>query len=154
MVAEVDTAGLIKKNTSVQGKDVFPCFCCGVCCSGYQPHLDSAESQNIADHLGISLQQFYDDCTDPRWPGTDTYLLLHRDGKCLFLERKEGRAKWLCRIHDFKPDACRQWTASLTQKECCKGLSGYWGLSVDDSGTLTGSPEDLKNFQIFLKTLN
>ena len=154
MAAEVDTPWLIEENTSEQGKDVFPCFCCGVCCSEYQPHLDLTESQNIADHLGISLQKFFDDCTDPRWPGTDTHLLLHKDGMCLFLEQKEGRAKWLCRIHAFKPDACRRWAASLIQKECRKGLSRYWGLSVDNSGKMIGSPEDLQCFQAFLKTLN
>jgi Fe-S-cluster containining protein len=112
------------------------------------------ESQLIADHLGLSLQQFFDECTDPRWPGTDTHLLRHVDGGCLFLERKEGKAKWLCRIHAFKPDACLQWAAGLEKKECRKGLSLYWGLSADDSGNLTGSPEDLKNFHIFLKTLD
>ena len=108
----------------------------------------------IADRLGLSLQQFYDNCTDPRWPGTETHLIKQRDGMCLFLERKTGKAKWLCRIHTFKPDACRQWTAGLEKKECRKGLSIYWGLSVDDSGKLTGSSDDLKCFYTFLKTLN
>jgi Fe-S-cluster containining protein len=154
MAAEVKTSSIIRTNISAQRGPVFPCFCCGICCSDYQPHLDLTESQNIADHLGISLQQFYDDCTDPRWPGTDTHLLLKKDGMCLFLEQKEGSTKWLCQIHDFKPDACRRWTASLSQKECLRGLSRYWGLSVDDSGKMIGSPEDLKNFQTFLKTLN
>jgi uncharacterized protein len=154
MAAEVSTPIVIEENKSEQGKDVFPCFCCGVCCSDYQPHLDLTESRRIAGHLGISLQQFIDDCTDPRWPGTDTHLLLKKDGMCLFLEREENRAKWLCRIHAFKPDACRQWNASQEKKECRKGLIRYWGLSVDDSGSLTGSPDDLKTFQTFLKTLN
>jgi uncharacterized protein len=152
MAAEVKTPD-IKEYTSSKGDAVFPCFYCGICCSDYQPHLDLTESQNIADHLGISLQQFYDDCTDHRWPGTETHLLLHKDGKCLFLEKKEGKAKWLCRIHAFKPAACRQWTAGPSQKECRQGLNRYWELSVDNSGKMTGSPEDLKTFQTFLKTL-
>ena len=112
------------------------------------------ESKIIATHLGISLQKFFDDYTDPRWPGTDTHLLLKKDGMCLFLKQEEEGAKWLCRIHTFKPDVCRQWTASPEKKECRKGLSRYWGLSVDNSGKMTGSPEDLKTFQTFLKTLN
>jgi Fe-S-cluster containining protein len=70
------------------------------------------------------------------------------------LERKEGKAKWLCRIHDFKPDACRQWVAGLEKKECRGGLNRYWGLSIEDSGKLAGSSEDLECFQNFLKTLN
>jgi Fe-S-cluster containining protein len=154
MAAEVSTTIVIKENTSGQGDNILPCFCCGICCTGYQPHLDLIESHNLADRLGISLQQFFDDCTDPRWPGTDTHLLLHKDGMCLFLGHKEGSTKWLCRIHDFKPDACRQWTAGLMQKECRQGLSRCWGLSIDDSGNLAGSTEDLKKFQTFLKTLN
>ena len=108
----------------------------------------------IAGHLGMSLQKFLDECTDPRWPGTETHLLRHADGMCLFLERKEGKAKWLCRIHTFKPDACLQWAAGLEKKECRHGLSRYWGLSVDNSGSMTGSVEDLECFQTFLKTLN
>ena len=108
----------------------------------------------IAEHLGISLQKFLDDCTDPRWPGTDTHLLLHKDGMCLFLEQKEGKAKWLCRIHAFKPAACREWTAGLFKKECRKGLSRYWGLSVDDSGKIIGPAKKLQSFQMFTKTLS
>ena len=154
MAAEVKTSGIIGGKTAGQGLPVFPCFCCGICCSDYQPHLDMKESQTIADHLGVSLQKFIDDCTDPRWPGTDTHLLLHKDGMCIFLEKKEGKAKWLCRIHAFKPAACRQWTASLSQKECRQGHSRYWGLSVNDSGQIIGSIEDLQCFQTFLKTLS
>jgi hypothetical protein len=154
MVAEVKTSHIIDGKTAEQGLRVFPCFCCGICCSDYQPHLDMKESKMIADHLGISLRQFFDECTDPRWPGSATHLLRHENGMCVFLEQKEGKAKWLCRIHTFKPDACRRWTASLSQKECRRGLSRYWGLSVNDSGEITGSVEDLQYFQTFLKTLN
>ena len=154
MVAEVNIPVTSEKNNAARQNADFPCFCCGTCCNDYQPHLDTTESKMIADHLGISLQKFLDDYTDPRWPGTDTHLLLHKDGMCLFLEQKEGKAKWLCRIHTFKPAACREWTAGLYKKECRKGLNRYWGLSVDDSGKLTGSAKDLKSFQTFLKTLN
>jgi hypothetical protein len=154
IIAEVNISDISNDRISGQGTTVFPCFYCGVCCSDYQPHLDTRESQMIADHLGMSLQKFLDECTDPRWPGTETHLLRQVDGICLFLERKEGKAKWLCRIHAFKPDACLQWAAGLEKKECRQGLSRYWGLSVDNSGSLTGSDEDLEYFQTFLKTLN
>jgi Fe-S-cluster containining protein len=145
----------ISDNTgaNITGSD-FPCFCCGICCSDFQPHLDLREAQKIADNLGMSLRQFYDDCTDPRWPGVDTHLIRHVDGMCLFLERKEGKAKWLCRIHAFKPDACLEWAAGPEKKQCQKGLSRFWGLSVDHAGNLTGTPEDLECFQDFVKTLD
>ncbi len=154
MVAEVNIPETGNKNNSERQNADFPCFCCGICCSDFQPHLDMTESKTIAGHLGISLQKFLDDCTDPRWPGIDTHLLLHKDGGCLFLEQKEGKAKWLCRIHAFKPVACREWAAGLLKKECRKGLSRYWGLSVDDSGIIVGPTKELKNFRTFLKTLN
>ena len=150
---ELKNSSNITEKTAGQ-EDVFTCFYCGICCCDYQPHLDMKESKIIATHLGISLQKFFDDYTDPRWPGTDTHLLLHKDEMCVFLEQKTGKAKWLCLIHAFKPDACRRWTASLSQKECRRGLSRYWGLSVNDSGKITGSAEDLQYFQTFLKTLN
>ena len=154
MAAEANIPGVIDGCIPDQGDTVFPCFCCGVCCSDYQPHLDRAEAQLIADRLGVSLQQFFKECTDPRWPGIDTHLLLHKDGMCLFLEKKEGINKWLCRIHDFKPAACREWAAGLEKQECRKGLQRHWGLSVDNSGKLTGTSEDLAGFLNFLKTLD
>ena len=148
------TAHTIDEKTAEQEGKLFPCFCCGICCSDFQPQLEMQESKTIADHLGMSLQQFIDNCTDPRWPGTDTHLLLHKDGKCLFLDQQAGKAQWLCRIHPFKPEACRRWTAGLSRKECRRGLSRYWELTVDDSGELTGSAANLSCFQKFLKTLN
>ena len=154
MIAEVNISDTVAADVSAQGKSVFPCFCCGVCCTDFQPHLELAESRLIADRLGMSLQLFLDECTDPRWPGTETHLLRHVDGKCLFLEQQAGKAKWLCRIHAFKPDCCLRWAAGAEKNECRKGLSRYWGLSVDDSGNLTGSATDLEYFRDFLKTLN
>jgi uncharacterized protein len=154
MTAEVNISDNVKAEVSAQGESVFPCFCCGICCTDFQPHLELTESQMIADRLGMPLQQFLNDCTDPRWPGTETHLLRHVDGKCLFLEQKAGKAKWLCRIHAFKPDCCLQWAAGPEKKECRRGLSLYWGLSVDDLGNLTGSAADLESFRNFLKTLN
>ena len=148
------TAHTVDEKTAEQRDGFFPCFCCGICCSDFQPQLEMQESKTIADHLGMSLQQFIDNCTDPRWPGTDTHLLLHKDGKCLFLDQQAGKAQWLCRIHPFKPEACRRWTAGLSRKECRRGLSRYWELTVDDSGELTGSAANLSCFQKFLKTLN
>jgi Fe-S-cluster containining protein len=153
IVAEVNTPDIISESNSEQENATFPCFCCGICCSKYQAYLESGEAQKIADHLGVSLQKFLDDSGDPRWPGTDTHLLRHKDGKCIFLEQKDGSALSICWIQTFKPIACRQWAASLNKKECRQGLSCYWRLSVDDSGKITGSSEDLQCFDAFLKTL-
>ena len=153
MVAEVNIPGNVHESNSEQGNTNFPCFCCGICCTGYQAHLELTETQQIADHLGVSLQEFLDDCTDPRWPGVDTYLLKHKARGCVFLNQENGSATGLCRIHSFKPTACRQWSANLYRKECRQGLNRYWGLSVDETGQIVGSSENLQCFQTFLKTL-
>lgn len=143
----------VKVSDSGGKKSEFFCFCCGVCCSGYQVHLDMAEAGNVAERLGITLQKFLVEFTDPRWPGTETHLIKQAAGKCVFLEQENGSAIGLCRIHAFKPTACRQWSANVNKKECRQGLSRYWGLSVNDKGEIMGPPEELQCFQTFLKTL-
>lgn len=154
MLNKLNTPGIIYESNLEQGNSKFPCFCCGICCSTYQVRLDSTEAQKIADYLGVSLQKFLDDYTDPRWPGTNTYLLQQKSGLCVFLEQGERSPVRLCRIHACKPTACRQWSASLYRKECRQGLSLYWRLKVDDSGKIVGLPEDIQCFETFLKTLN
>jgi Fe-S-cluster containining protein len=146
MVAEV--------STSEQSEEVFPCFCCGICCSKYQAYLARGEAQKLADGLGIPLRKFLDDYTDPRWPGSDTYLLKHAAEACVFLERKNDGTIGLCRIHDFKPDVCRQWAAGSSKNECRQGLKRYWDLEIDNTGEITGSPDKLERFQTCLKMLN
>jgi uncharacterized protein len=149
----VNSRGVVYESNPEQEKSTFPCFCCGICCSDYQVHLELSEAREIAEHLGVFLQKFLDDYADPRWPGTDTYLLQHKAEGCIFLTRESGSAIALCRIQTFKPAACRQWAAGPNQKECRRGLNRYWGLSIDDSGKIAGSPEKLQSFQTFLKTL-
>jgi Fe-S-cluster containining protein len=153
MVAEVSTPGIVYESNSGEWQTAFPCFCCGICCSDYQVHLELTEAKEIADRLGVSLQNFLDDYTDHRWPGVSSYLLRHNAGRCVFLEQEQGSATGLCRIHAFKPIACRQWSASPYRRECRQGLLRYWGLSVDDAGEIVGSAEALQCFQSFLGTL-
>jgi len=154
MLDKLNTPGIIYESNLEMTSCRLPCFCCGICCSTYQVHLELTEAQKIADYLCVSLQEFLGDYTDPRWPGTSTYLLRQKSGQCVFLEQGNRSAIRLCQINACKPTACRQWSASLYRKECRQGLSLYWRLTVDDSGSITGSPEDIQSFQTFLKTLN
>ena len=65
MTAEVNISDIFDGSNSGQGENVFPCFCCGICCNDYQPHLELTESQVIADHLKVSLQKFLADVLIP-----------------------------------------------------------------------------------------
>ena len=149
----MNSTGIIYESNAEQINNAYPCFCCGICCINYQVRIDSSEARQIAGHLKMSLQQFLDEYTDSRWPGLDTYLIKQKDGVCVFLEQNPDSNIWLCRIHDFKPSSCRKWSASLYRRECRQGLGRYWKLSVDDSGEIIGSPENLKKFNELLKTL-
>ena len=106
----------------------------------------------IAKKLEISWQQFLDEYTDPRWPGTTSFLIRHNDGGCVFLKLSPDNQK-LCLIHDFKPECCREWTSGLQRPECQDGLKRNWGLIVDSSGTVSGTQNKLEEFERFIRSL-
>ncbi len=62
-----------------------PCFRCGVCCTRYQVRLSLVEARQIADELGFDWDEWLDRYVDQRWPGTDSFLLRHCNGACVFL---------------------------------------------------------------------
>jgi Fe-S-cluster containining protein len=128
----------------------FPCICCGTCCSKYQPRLSKIEAHRIADKLKISWDQFRKEYTDPRWPGTQSFLIKHTNGACLFLKTSADKKQKICLIHDIKPDCCREWIQGPDRPECREGLKMIWGLTIDDSGRIFGLPEKLEAFQKYL----
>ena len=99
-----------------------PCFRCGVCCTRYQVRLSLVEARRIANELGLAWDEWLDLYVDQRWPGTDSFLLRHCNGACVFLERIEASNVTRCLIQSFKPYACREWTPSLYRWECQEGL--------------------------------
>ena len=111
------------------------------------------EAHTLADRLGLTWTEFTQRHLDKRWPLPGTVVLRQKAGRCLFLDQPEGSIFGLCRIHEFKPTCCDAWQASLDRKECRQGLSGYWNLTVGEDGQLQGTPDDLRSFQTFLKTL-
>ena len=124
------------------------CFRCGICCELYQAPVDRMEAARLAEGLGILLAQFCERYCDPRWPGTDNHILRHENGACVFLERNGPSTT--CKVHLFRPNACRQWQAGPDKKECRDGLNREWGLSITPSGEWTGCPEKLAEFQLFI----
>jgi Fe-S-cluster containining protein len=96
------------------------CFRCGLCCTRYQPPIVPDEVAAIAAGLGLSAADFlarYGQLTNVG------YLLRQTSGQCVFLIREAASATCSCRIHPFRPRACRDWVASLSQRECREGLS-------------------------------
>ena len=137
----------------VSPQDTIACFRCGVCCTRYQPSLTSAEARSIAAAMGLTLDTFLERYTNDSWPGRDSYLLDIYHDACIFLERSEGSKIASCRIHQIRPQACREWLPGLSRKECQQGLEQYWGLTVGASGQLEGPKKKIQDFQEFLKLL-
>lgn len=128
-----------------------PCFRCGVCCRKYQVRITKPEAQTIAERLGIDLNELFIKFTDPRWPGRDSFLLIHQDGHCVFLNIEPDGKTTGCSIHQFRPEDCRAWSAGIDRPECQTGLR-YWKLAFQD-GKITGSQADIEKFEILLKSL-
>lgn len=103
-------------------KELSICFRCGVCCTRYQVRLSLVEARQIADELGLAWDEWLDRYVDQRWPGTDSFLLCHCNGACVFLERIEARNVTRCLVQSFKPSACREWTPGLYRRECQEGV--------------------------------
>ena len=130
-----------------------PCLRCGNCCSKYQPRLSLSEARIIADKLGLSWERFLVQCTDPRWPGTQSFLIRHRKDICWFLHVSVDKKQSLCLIHAFKPACCQNWEAGLTRSECQDGLKAKWGLTVDSSRRICGPQQKIEAFERFIQSL-
>jgi uncharacterized protein len=131
-----------------------PCFRCGTCCSRFQPRIDISEAHRICHKLGLSLDRFVTEFTDTRWPGTQSFLIKHVNGSCIFLQSSENPRQLLCSIHEFKPDCCLDWKPGMDRNECKEGLSKQWLLETDSTGGLRGSQESVQLFSQYLLSLN
>lgn len=116
--------------------------------------MSLAEAGRIADALGISWNVFHGKYLDHRWPGTESFLIRHRRGSCIFLKRGKNRKLSSCLIHSFRPSSCREWLPGLHRSECQQGLTKYWGLRVGGNGELEGTKRRLQRFQALLESLD
>jgi Fe-S-cluster containining protein len=131
----------------------FQCFRCGVCCTRYQVRIELPEAKNIAERLSLSLSEFLNLYTDSRWPGKDSFLIRHQNGKCIFLKSLKRNKVTRCIIHSFRPQDCQNWTPDIGKPECQQGLS-KWDLKINSTGELNGPIENLRQFFSFLKSLD
>jgi hypothetical protein len=92
--------------------------------------------------------------TDPRWPGTESFLLVHQNSGCIFLKREENGRTTRCLIHSVKPAACKSWLSGWDKRECREGLSRNWGLTVNSNGKLQGATENIRDFVDFVAGLS
>jgi Fe-S-cluster containining protein len=100
--------------------EAIPCFRCGVCCQRWQPLISRPEADRLAAHLGMDVGVFLGEYARVYPFEEETGQLKERDGGCVFLEFTDGRAG--CKVHAARPQACRDWDASLQRKECIDGL--------------------------------
>jgi hypothetical protein len=101
----------------------FVCLCCGTCCSRYQPRISLEEVDSIARNLNINADQFIQQYTDHRWPGTQSFLIQHVNSACVFLKSSENGDLKICSIHTFKPACCLDWQARADRAECQEGMN-------------------------------
>jgi len=95
------------------------CLRCGICCTRHQPPLSPEEVEATARNLKMTTSDFLTEYVQITLAG---YLLRHDERGCVFLNREAGQATATCRIHPFRPEACRNWIPSLSRPECQEGL--------------------------------
>jgi len=109
------------KEITITEQTPIPCFRCGICCASYQAPLTPEDIDNIASALGISSSK----CISRyalKVPLKEGYLLKRTEKGCVFLAwDADGKAR--CTIHPSRPEACREWTPSLSKPECLEGLA-------------------------------
>ncbi|MDO8567160.1 MAG: YkgJ family cysteine cluster protein [Dehalococcoidales bacterium] len=103
-----------------QRQNPIECFRCGLCCMRHQPPVPPDEVGKIAAGLGMTPDDFLAKYGQLTYVG---YLLRQSQGSCVFLDWEKDGMKSSCRIHPFRPEACRNWQASLSRRECRDGLA-------------------------------
>jgi Fe-S-cluster containining protein len=103
---------------------LIPCHRCGVCCQRWQPLVTAAERERLAAYLGITAAEVEQTYTTPYPFDDDARLLRHEGGGCVFLTW-DGDGRSACSVHPARPDACREWLASLARGECVDGLARF-----------------------------
>ena len=110
----------------------FSCHRCGHCCrdldySGAFTEADyrrlaEAGREDILEKVAVYRQK--DGSRRFRiWVHADTRT---PEAECPFLEHRSSRNRWRCRIHDVRPEICRQYPTSRKHAEMtgCPGFSG------------------------------
>lgn len=88
---------------------------CAECCSGYEPFVNRADVQRIADHFGMTYAEAMRDYVVPR-ESADGYVVgwLRKVSddvadKCVFLKGSRS-GKYYCGIYEARPHDCGDFT--------------------------------------------
>jgi Fe-S-cluster containining protein len=104
-----------------EGLPAISCFRCGICCIRCRPKLGNDEIKIIAGKLGTSGEIFRRQYV--RAGANLNECILDSGGtQCPFLNLGNTSNLAECAIHPFRPQACRDWQASLSRVECQEGL--------------------------------
>jgi Fe-S-cluster containining protein len=138
------------KEITVTEQTPIPCFRCGICCIGYQAPLTHEDIDKIALALEISRSKCIANYA-LKVPTKEGYLLKRIDNGCVFLVwDTAGKAR--CSIYPSRPEACREWTPSLSKPECLEGLAKLKArgqiMLLDE---LFNSSEEQKDLYLALK---
>jgi len=88
---------------------------CAECCAGYEPFVNRADVQRIADHLGLTYEDVMREYINER-ESADGYVVgwLKKVGdeitdKCVFLKGSRS-GKYYCGIYEARPHDCGDFT--------------------------------------------
>jgi len=88
---------------------------CAECCSGYEPFVNQADVQRIADHLGLSFKEVLNEYVVQR-TSADGYVLGYLRkvtddvaDRCIFLKGTSS-GSYYCGIYAARPHDCRDFT--------------------------------------------
>jgi Fe-S-cluster containining protein len=88
---------------------------CAECCSGYEPFVNRADVQRIADHFGMTYEETMNEYVVARESADGFNVGWLRKvsddvaDKCVFL-KGSGSGKYYCGIYDFRPHDCGAFT--------------------------------------------
>ena len=134
-------------------QNTFKCFMCGICCQKFRVVLDMKEGNHIAKKMGMDWDNFKANYLEKYYVATDRFLIRQIDDNCIFL-KKTNNQKAICRINDFKPVSCLEWQADTSKPECKTGLKKIWNLDISANGIIKGTEADVRNFDLFVNTIN
>ncbi len=90
----------------------FSCTQCGNCCTGAEGFVlfTADEASSMADHLGLTTEQFFDQYTCETSMGRSLKETRTDFGlDCVFLDRSSVPGKVICSVYEHRPEQCRTW---------------------------------------------
>jgi Fe-S-cluster containining protein len=140
------------KNEKLHSIGTFKCFMCGICCKKFRVVIDVGEGNKLAEKMGLDWEIFKSKYLESYYVATDRFLIRQIDDRCIFLYQV-NKKQALCRINSIKPSSCFEWQAGTSKHECRIGLKQIWDLDVDPDGQIMGIEANVRNFDLFINSI-